>query len=154
MDYFTIRKATKKDLEAVQKLNLLLFKYDVAFDETLNMNWTFSKVGTDYFNSRIESEFVYVAEANGKIIGYLAGSFNNQVSYSHEVYAELENMFVMDEWRRHGVGKALCQEFFAQCEQRKIKSIRVTASAKNSRAVAFYKNIGFEEFDLVLKRRF
>jgi len=148
-----IRKATQNDLRKVQELNLMLFQWDSQFDNALNMEWTFGKVGESYFRDMIQNEFVVVAQAQDNVVGYLAGSLHNEKHYSTEIYAELDNMFVLEEWRKHGVGKALIQEFFNQCEVKGIKAIRVTASAKNQGAIEFYKRNGFTEFDITLRKR-
>lgn len=140
------------DLKNIQSLNNSLFEWDSQFDKTLCAGWSFGDMGTKYFSEMIKSEFVYVAENKNKVVGYLAGSFNNKKSYSSEKYAELDNMYVLQEFRKHGIGKLLFEEFNKQCQQKGIKSIRVTASAKNSGAIAFYKKNGFEEFDITLRK--
>lgn len=46
-----IRKATIKDLEEVQELNLMLFeKEHTDYDSSLNMQWTTSQSGSSYFS--------------------------------------------------------------------------------------------------------
>ena len=45
-----IRKATQEDLKAIQELNYKLFELEYNnFDQDLNMDWTFSKTGENYF---------------------------------------------------------------------------------------------------------
>jgi len=55
-----IRKAILEDLKEVQKLNYKLFELEYNnFDPDLNMDWTFSKIGEDYFKSLIEDGTVW-----------------------------------------------------------------------------------------------
>ena len=71
-----IRTARIEDLTAIQELNLILSKKEVKdCTPTLNLDWTFSEKGTDYFTRTIREEraLALVAVINEKIIGYLAG---------------------------------------------------------------------------------
>src|SRR3989344_9384402 len=103
-----IRKATLNDLEYVQLLNQKLFRNDIKFDRTLDLNW--SAKNTDYFKKRIAGKkaITFVAEKNGKIIAYLIICVINAQNYrTIKKIAELENMFVTKEERRRGVGTQL-----------------------------------------------
>lgn len=72
-----IKKAILEDLKGVQKLNYKLFELEYNnFDPDLNMEWTFSKIGEEYFKSLIEDGTVWVAIDDNKVIGYLAGSID------------------------------------------------------------------------------
>ena len=148
-----IRKATENDLTAIQGLNAHLFKFDSQFDNTLKLSWSFDKEGETYFRQMIKSEFCYVAEEpQGEIVGYLAGSFINKCTYGEE-YAELENMYVSEKYRNHKIGSKLLSEFFEQCKRKNINAVRVTASVRNDGALAFYKKNGFDEFDMILRKK-
>jgi len=148
-----IRRAAIDDLKSVQHLNDLLFKHDGQFDETVCTGWTYGDSGENYFRSMIENEFVWVAENEADVIGYLAGSYKNKELYSNETYAELNDMYVLEEFRKQGAGKLLFDKFNSECKRKGIKAIRVTASAKNSGAINFYKKNGFDEFDIILRKR-
>ena len=59
-------------------------------------------------------------------------------------------MFINDEYRGYGIGKKLVNSFKMYCKDNNIFNLKVTASFKNKNAIDFYKNNGFEEFDLTL----
>lgn len=102
-----IRKADMDDLIKIQDLNNKLFELEYKFfDPTLNVGWTYEKVGIDYFGDMIENEAVFVSIIDNKIVGYLAGSIC-QISYTKTKLAELDNMFVLEEYRNHGIGLKL-----------------------------------------------
>lgn len=152
MKKINIRKANLEDLNAIQQLNNNLFELEFNnFDETLKQGWTFEKEGKEYFEYMIKNEIVFVAELEEKIVGYLAGSICEQISYITETFAELDNMCIDDEYRRFGIGTLLINEFKKYCKGKNIQNIKVTASAKNSRAIQFYVKNGFEDYNITLK---
>jgi ribosomal protein S18 acetylase RimI-like enzyme len=146
-----IRKASIEDLSKVQELNHKLFELEYKFyDPTLNVGWTYEKVGFDYFKNMIENEAVFLAVVNNEIVGYLAGSICPD-SYTKLKLVELDNMFILEEYRKYGIGSMLINEFKKYCLNKGVESIKVTASAKNKNAIAFYAKNGFEQWDITLK---
>jgi len=152
MENIIIRKANIEDLIKVQELNNNLFELEFNnFDDTLKVGWPFEKEGKEYFENMIKNNIVFVAEVEEKIVGYLAGSICEQTSYITETFAELDNMCIDDEYRRFGIGTLLMDEFKEYCKENKVQNIKVTASAKNSRAIQFYMKNGFEDYNITLK---
>lgn len=149
-----IRKATAKDIEDILRLNSALFKEEYKkYDNNLNLKWTYSS-GRKYFKNRIvkRNSFVEVAEAKGKIIGYLCGDISRGKSYHKKAkYAELENMMIKNELRRKGIGTMLMRSFLNWCKKNKVKHVTVAASAKNKQAISFYRKVGFKDYGLILE---
>ena len=152
MENIRIKKATMKDLDSIQKLNNSLFDLEFKeFDSTLKLGWPFEKEGKEYFEDMIENEIIFVAQDNEKIIGYLAGYICEQMSYKTETFAELDNMYIEDNYRRLGIGTLLISEFKRYCRDKNIQNIQVTTSAKNNRAIQFYLKNDFENYNITLK---
>ena len=152
MDRVEIRKATIKDLNMIRKLNNSLFELEYNnFDDTLKLNWPMEQEGEEYFTDMINNEIVLVAQVDDKVVGYLAGSICEPISYITETFAELDNMCINDEYMRCGIGTLLMQKFKEYCREKNIQNIRVTASAKNNRAIQFYIKNGFEDYNITLK---
>lgn len=149
----TIKEATLEDMNTVQQLNLLLFEkeYD-EYDKSLNMEWTFGDEGTDYYKKRIENGFIAIAIVDGKNVGYICGGLKKAEAYRKlPKVAELENMFVLDEFRSKGVGSVLYEEFLFWCRENNVGKVRVEATTQNSRAIRFYQKNGFKDYTLILE---
>jgi ribosomal protein S18 acetylase RimI-like enzyme len=150
-----IRKATIKDLDKVQELNHKLFvKEHAEYDSLLNLDWTFGKEGTEYYTKRIlhDDGCVFVAIINDEIIGYICGGIKKAEKYRNlPIVAELENTYVLEEFRSKGVGKKLYKEFIKWCKSKNVGIVRVEASASNSQAIKFYRNNGFKDYTLILE---
>ena len=152
MEKVVVREARLEDLESIEKLNNNLFELEYNnFDDTLKVGWPFQKEGKEYFEYMIKNEIIFVAEVEEKIVGYLAGSICKEVSYITETFAELDNMYINEEYRRFGIGTLLINEFKKYCKEKNIQNIKVTASAKNSTAIQFYMKNGFEDYNITLK---
>lgn len=149
-----IKKANTTYLKDIQNLNNQLFELEYNnFDPALKVGWTFEEKGTNYFKDMLENEIVYIALDNDNVIGYLAGSINIQGSYVTKSLAEVDNMFVLEDYRKYGIGTKLINKFKEYCLQNKIEELKVTASAKNANAINFYKKNGFNEFETTLKQK-
>jgi len=114
-------------------------------------NWPYTKEGEAYFSNLISNGCVCVSEHEGKIIGYLAGSVSERITYIDAQLAELENMYILSEYRKFGVGSNLIDCFKRYCIERGVTHLSVTASAKNSSAIAFYIKNGFEDYNITMK---
>ena len=146
-----IKRADISNIKDIQDLNHQLFELEFNnFDSSLKVGWTYEKEGTDYFTEMLNNEVVYIALIENKIVGYLAGSVNIQNSYVTKSLAEVDNMFISEDYRKYGIGSKLMNEFKKYCIQNNIEELKVTASAKNSNAINFYKKNGFEEFEITL----
>jgi len=149
------RKATLKDLNEIQKLNLMLFKKEYKeYDKSLNLKWTFSKAGTKYFSDRItkKSGCAIIALSDNKIVGYLVGGITSIQAYRNpSITAELENMLVLEEYRSKQIGTLLYKKFLQWCKTKDIKLLRVEASAQNILGINFYKKNGFKEYSVILE---
>ncbi|MFZ4648708.1 MAG: GNAT family N-acetyltransferase [Patescibacteria group bacterium] len=155
MGNILIREASNKDLSGILRLNLDLFKKEFKeFDKSLNIKWTNSKEGRDYFSKRIvnKDSFVAVAICNEEIVGYICcGIHRSPIQIIKK--AELENMMISEEFRGKGIGSKLAKEFFRWCKVKNIKKITVIASAKNLSGIRFYKKLGFDDYDLTLEKK-
>lgn len=149
-----IKRANRSNFKEIQLLNHKLFELEFDnFNPALKVGWTYEEEGIKYFSHMLDNEVVYIAIENDIIVGYLAGSINIHGSYVTKTLAEVDNMFVLEEYRKYGIGSKLMNEFKNYCIQNNIEELKVTASAKNKNAINFYKKNGFNEFEITLKQK-
>ena len=107
-----IKKADIENLKEIQELNNQLFKLEYDnFDPSLKVGWPFEKEGIEYFSDMLTNEIVFIALVDDIIVGYLAGSINVESSYVTKTLAELDNMFILESYRKYGIGTKLINEF-------------------------------------------
>jgi len=150
----SIRKAKLSELPVVQELNSLLFVSDSAHDPLLNLDWPKQEVGENYFKDKItgKSGVCFVAIADKKIVGYLAGSADSIApEYRNAIVGNLNNMLVLKDYRGKGVGTKLIAKFTKWCKAMGVEKCSVSAYANNTDAVAFYRKCGFYDYSVRLE---
>lgn len=149
-----IKKTDITYLKDIQDLNNQLFELEYNnFDSSLRTGWTFEKEGKDYFSDMLNNEIVYIALSKNKVVGYLAGSINVQKSYITKSLAEIDNMFILEEYRQYGIGTKLIDKFKEYCLNNQIEELKVATSAKNKNAINFYMKNGFNEYEITFKQK-
>ena len=150
-----IRKATDTDFSVIRQLNQELFfsEQKQNHDDILMLNWPQTKAGEEYFTKALadQDKLVLLAESEKKAVGYLIGSAHNRFDYRSQVTGELENMLVVQEARRSGVGKALVAAMKTWLKTKGISRVYVSAYAKNEKAISFYTSCGFVPLDVGLE---
>lgn len=155
MKNVAIRKALVSDLDSLLVLCAGLVQYDSQYDPTLSDGWASSAEAKELFTSRITEPdgIVLVAIVGDKIVGYLLGGLVEASSYRKvKVLAELEELFVLDEFRRYSIGAKLIAQFDLWCQERHPDRVHVVVSGSNAKAIAFYKRHGFYEYNAVLEK--
>lgn len=145
----TIRKCTTNDVETIQQIGRqTYFETFVAYNTEENMN--------DYLNKAFEeskirkelenpySEF-YVAEQEGKVAAYLKiNQSNAQTEPMDSNYLEIERIYVLKEFQKHGLGKQLYDKALERAHALGKSRIWLGVWEHNHNALAFYSKIGFE----------
>ncbi len=68
-------------------------------------------------------------------------------------YVLLDNLIVSENHRRCGIGKILFNEVLKWATESKINEIQLKVYAFNSDAIQFYRNLGFNDLYLGMRRR-
>lgn len=142
----TIRLITANDVDAVVAL------HDESCLESAGhrMNPTTRKNVQKMFSRYVDNllAYTYVAEEDGQIVGYLASAITYHPAMSGAL-GELEDMYIMPEYRRRGIGTQLVQTAGATLrEVGKVYVIRAMACVDNTDVRAFWLSLGYEN-DLV-----
>ncbi|MCK9368566.1 GNAT family N-acetyltransferase [Candidatus Dojkabacteria bacterium] len=153
---FQIQKATLLDLDEICKLNLKLFENEQNWHQTNRREWVDEPSGRSYFAARLlgENGIVLKAIVDGKVVGYLCGGWLRKYPFRKEkLFAELENMYVEEEFRNNGIGKQLVEEFEKWCKTKGVETITVECVYENEKALKFYNTKGFKNHSVKLEKR-
>ena len=146
-----LKKATINELKIVQELNSKLFLNQYEYDKNLQLGWPLTDEGEKYFKELIENEIVYIAYDNDKIAGYIAGSYDKGYPYLTKKTAEIDNMFVNEEYRGNSVGSMLINAFKRDCNKKGIYAYDVSVYWQNTKGINFYEKHGFNrKLDITL----
>jgi GNAT superfamily N-acetyltransferase len=153
----TIRTGNLSDLAEVQRLSQALFAFEKdnkLHANVYNQEWSIQPAGENYFAECLRGEknqAVFIAELEGKTVGYIAASCRSYPPRSTNPMAVLENMFVDEAHRRHGVGTKLVEAYKAWGKSMGAAVFKVGALVPNAPAIAFYHKNGFKDFAISLE---
>lgn len=154
MEEIAIRKGTILDLSVIQRLNQMLFENEEKWHPTYIGTWPFSERGTQYFTDRLNevTGVIFVAEHQEKIVGYINGGWLRSYPFRKETsFIDLDNMYVLGEYRSKGIGEKLVNEFKNWAKTRGVEVIRVDSVYENDRAIDFYTKKGFKKHSVLFE---
>jgi GNAT superfamily N-acetyltransferase len=135
------RKAISKDKESLFVLaKCLATSFDVNKEDFLNV-----------FNALIEDQNVdlVVAEKGQELIGYVF-VLHHPAFYANGIISWVEELFVLEQYRRKNIGKCLMEEAEKLSKERGSKLVALATR----RADQFYKAIGYNESATYYKKHF
>lgn len=150
-----LRRANAADLATIKNFSQSLIEFDSDFDNSMDINWSMSQDGDEFFTSRINGPdgVVFLAINDAKIIGCLVGGIAIPHSYRKiKRLAEVEEIFVLPKYRSAKIGLQLMQVFELWCRENKIERIKVEVSAANALGIKFYNKNGFVPYNMILEK--
>ena len=127
-----VRASKSGDEQSIYDLVKALAVYEKAPDEVIN---TPEQIAKDLFESEIC--YAYVAEINNLIIGFALYYVSYSTWKGKSLY--LEDLFVLPEFRKEGVGGLLFDEVVATAKRWKVKRMDWQILDWNEPALNFYK---------------
>lgn len=142
---FIIRKMQKEDIQQVQQVSKASWNYTYEGIIPFEIQESFLKFAynDEMMQRRLENSFIWIAEVNGKIVG-----FANFSPVKEDGETELTAIYLNPEYQGKGIGTALLNEGIINLED--AKEIFINVEKDNSIGTTFYKAKGFKvvsEFD-------
>lgn len=132
-----IRAAEEKDVDVIFSLIQALASHEQTEKYVLTDT---DKLRRDGFGS--DKKFrTLLAEKDGVAIGYLTYIWDYS-TWAGDHYMYLENIFVLEGYRRLGVGEALMREAKAVCKNHDRLFMKWEVHPENEKAISFYKKQG------------
>jgi ribosomal protein S18 acetylase RimI-like enzyme len=155
-DKITMRMAEMKDLERILLLMKKLHKNESEkYGNILSLDWVNSwgkKIVSDSITD--DNNFISVAESDGKVIAFLRGSlYRNEMLWKIGKGAEIYEIFIETKFRNQRIGALLMEVFLDWCNEKKIDYISINVAARNSEAIKFYENFGFQSNQVILEKK-
>ena len=94
-------------------------------------------------------EIVCIAFVNGVPAGYCSGLIIKSMCYS-ESRADIEALYVKDEYRRQGIGEALIRRLEKALAAFDIRHFHISTNADNKTAQSLYMKLGYAKTGEIL----
>ncbi len=134
---FQIRQAVQNDVTDVFNLIKALAEYEKLTHQVIG---TEGDLHEHLFGSRIYAEAI-VAEVDSKVISF-ALFFPNYSTFLTKPGIHLEDLFVLPEYRRQGIGKAMLSYLGKLAIERDAGRLEWSVLDWNESAIAFYQSMG------------
>lgn len=143
-----IRKANKKDIPSLIKLNGKLADYHCKLDRFFKSGREIKGVKQYMLKSlKARNKKVIVAEDCRNVIGFMSGSIKKAKDFARPVkMGKINTAFVLENYRRQKIGKEMIKIFFDWFRKRKIKYVELNVCTKNTIGVKTWQKLGFKEF--------
>ncbi len=137
---FHIRTMQKKDIPQVQHIAKISWNhtYEGIIPREIQEKFLDSAYNDERMKQRLNRSFLFVSEADGKIVGFANYS---PVNEKGEIF--LAAIYVYPEYQGKGIGTALLHEGIKQLE--KVRKIFVDVEKENQIGKTFYTAKGFEK---------
>lgn len=95
---------------------------------------------------------VYLIAVDGVAIGYFVLAFSFSLEF-HGRYAWLDELYLREPWRGHGIGAAALGFIEQLCRDRGFAALRLEVARENAGAERLYRRSGYEDYsrDLLTK---
>ena len=134
---FSIRQAVVDDAPQIFSLIEALAEYERL---TYQVTGTVEQLQSHLFGKKIYAEAI-VVEKNSKLVGF-ALFFTNYSTFLTKPGIYLEDLFVLPEYRRQGIGTAMLSYLAQIAVSRGAGRLEWSVLDWNESAIAFYKHMG------------
>ncbi len=131
-----IRKAVSEDMIFIHHLVKQLAAFEKAPDDVITTSDQYEK---DFSDKRFE---VIVAENEKEIIGMAFYYFAYSTWKGKFIW--LEDFIVLEEYRKHGIGKLLFDSLIDECKKQDVLQLKWQVLDWNTPAIKFYENYSAE----------
>jgi len=155
MNGFRIREARPVDRTAVGRLWVELMAYHRALDPRFVVaadgEQKYIRHVHEMMRSRDARVIVAEAIATGEIVAYILGEIQVRPPMALPgVYGFVSDIYVQDDWRRHGVGQALFEHLKLWFVSRRASAIELYIADSNPAAGAFWRAMGLAPLLILL----
>jgi ribosomal protein S18 acetylase RimI-like enzyme len=140
-----IRHADEKDLQEIVRLSEKLGRDESTMDSMISpLPSEFQSPSWILKNIKGENTAVFVAEVEGKIVGYSLGWVSQPWAYKGK-RGYICDCFVEKSYRRRGIGMALLKAMLEWFINKGVKCVEADVYSNNVPSLKLFKRLGFEE---------
>jgi GNAT superfamily N-acetyltransferase len=135
----TIRQGTRQDLPAILDIYRLAGLNTRGTTALAKAEKIFARMST-YPDYRI-----FVADVDGRIVGTFALLIMENLANSGAPSGIVEDVAVVPDFQRHGVGKAMMELAMSICQTRACYKLVLSSNQQRDEAHRFYLGLGFKQ---------
>jgi ribosomal protein S18 acetylase RimI-like enzyme len=141
-----VRGASVKDLVAINGLTFEMHNYLVAL---VGIKFAIDDLKHEMYQTKEAPRNVYVAELDGKVVGYMSFSHKPEKNEFFGKHYHLYHIAVKQEHRGKGIATKLFKRLQRKAKQENV-NIVVGTLTPNKQAIKFYQKMGFKPISISL----
>lgn len=151
MGEFIVRDARLADRESIGMLWRELMRYHHSLDKRFviapDAVQRYVRHIQELMRGRNSRVLVACDVTSGGVVGYIVGELQDRPPVARVgSYGFVSDIFVREEWRRHGAGQALFEELRRWFKDRKATAIELYVAYANPNAAEFWASMGLTPF--------
>jgi len=142
-----VRRATTADQEKILNLRIKLQQH---VEQSNPLIWRITKAGRQKLVHDVshlltnDTSLVLVAEQDNNIVGFAYGQILKRIEYEPNEAGIIGMIFVLENYRRHGIGTQLIHKLCKYFEVENVSHISLRYVLGNKEAEAFWQHLGFK----------
>lgn len=97
-------------------------------------------------------EMVWIAEDDGKLIGFITGCIESNLSFGTPI-GTISEVFVRSEYRKKGIATQLFKQIEKVFLEKGVYRFRVMTTANNTKAANFYGGLNYQSLEMIMFRK-
>lgn len=153
-----IREYRQEDIPALEECIVELQEFERKIEPNRREGTSVSQKYVEGVvkNCKQQNGNIFVAEEDGKVIGFCSVWVEKKpeelISTLAE-YAYISDCILLPDFRGKGLGKALLSAAEKHAIEAGMKTIIIGVLAKNTGAIEVYKKAGFEDYEMLLRKK-
>lgn len=157
MNTYTVRPATKKDIDALIPLQKEMAKYHHALDPIWSKgatdNGVWHKMLLGLLRRGKQFSFL-ILECNGKVVGYATAEIKDaSPAYAVKKLGHIGSIYVQKAYRKHGLTSMAMEYFDEWFKKHNVTWVTLQVDAGNPLGTKAWKKLGFTDWRLVLRKK-
>ena len=148
---FTISKAMLNEIPEINKMLTDLIQDERKnYDSNINESYKVQEFYEKFVDN--DNEIILVARDNDIILGYVYGFIQDNGNLFNNKIAQLDALFVKEQYRGNGIARSLMNEFINWAEEKGAAYIELSVCKDNTNAINLYENEGFSIDKICLRK--
>lgn len=141
---FEIKKVINDQMaKDCDKLLTKLVQSERKYDKNIKDSFIVSNNYVNLYNK--DNNVLFGACENNLIVGFIYGYIKYKASdFVTKGIAQIDALYVLDNYRNKGIGKKLIDKFYEWCEENNIKIVEISVFKNNTNAYNLYEKLGYE----------
>lgn len=123
----------------------------IPFWEYKNKQKIFNETAQEWLTK--PEYFFFLAEEEGKIIGYIVGEIKEREPRVLDKEGYINDWFVKKKWRSKGVGTSLYNALLEEFKDQACNRLGLYTNTRNKKTIDFYHKLGFIDESLTMVKK-